>query len=114
MEVEGSGKATAPTATTAVATIASSALPAGEYDITVKASTSGNAAGEVGNMGLYKGTGTGSPIAAPTPSGVSGAWAEETYHGVSLDGSTSLTVQAIANGTASIAYAAVISANKVQ
>lgn len=114
MEAVNTGKATAPTAGTAVATIAAGALPAGEWDINVKGTVSGNAAGDTGNMGLYKGTGTGSPIAAPTPHGVSGAFADETYHSVSLDGSTALTVQAIGNGTASIVYEAVIEATKVQ
>jgi len=110
--VEGSGKATAPTAGTAVATLA---VPsAGEYDITVNAMVSGAAAADTGNMGLYQGTGTGSPIAAPTPHGVSGAFVSQKYPSVPLTGLSLLTVQAIGNGTASIVYAATIIAEKVE
>lgn len=111
-EIDASGRAVAPTAGQAVVTVA--APPAGQYDIHVKASVSGAAAADTGNMGLYKGAGTGSPIAAPTPHGISGAFAEETYRGVVLDGATSVTVQAIGAATAAIVYEATLELTKVQ
>lgn len=112
-DLEASGKLVAPTAGTAVATLASGSLPAGKYDVNVKASVSGSAAADEGNMGLYIGTDQALPIAVPTPSGAGGAWSDETYHGVTLDGTKALTVQAVANATSAIGYEAVILATRV-
>lgn len=112
--MQNAGRAVAPAAQAALATISHTLLPAGYYDVHVKASVSGAAAAENGNIGLYTQVGVAAlvAVAAPTPSGISGAWSEETYSGMLLDGTQDLVVAAIGAGTASIVYSADVEARR--
>ncbi len=109
-EIFASGVATAPGAGATLATIASGALPAGKYKVTVSSSVSGNAVADVGNIKIQRG---GTDFLSPIPHGVNGqpvSWVDDEME---LDGTQALDVKAIGAGTASIEYNVTIEALRV-
>jgi hypothetical protein len=113
-DVVGAGRVVAPAALAVIAQIAASAFTPvsvateeGEYDITVNASVSGNAAADTDNMALFV---NGAALASPLPHGVSGGNVPSTYRKIRVDGVNPIQVQAIGIGTAAIVYAAEITA----
>lgn len=105
-----SGKATAPTAGAAIATLSHTVLPAGYYNIKVISAVSNNAAADIANMKLAKGA---SDEVNPLESGVSGQPFTMSVEEVYLDGTQDLVVSAIGNATAAIVYEATIEATRV-
>lgn len=107
-DIVGSGKATAPTATTVLATVA--APPAGTYKIRVEATVSGNAAADTDNLKLQINN---VDLSNPLPAGVSGA-PVVTEFTEKLDGTHAVNVVVLANGTASILYEATLTLSLVE
>lgn len=108
--------AAAPTAGTAVATIASGSLPAGTYDVECWVAATGTvaAATETDNFELREGA----TVVTELPFIITGTTASAEYSGPyrfrrTLNGSTALTINATANATASSVYRAMIVATKV-
>lgn len=106
----------APSAAGAVATIAAGSLPAGIYDVECYVAATGTvaAATETDNFDFRKG-GT---VVAVLPIIITGTTASSEYSGpytfrVELDGSTALTVNAVANSTASSVYHALVKATRL-
>lgn len=112
--VAAGAKANAPSAGTAVATIASSSLPAGLYDIEVHIGMSGTlAAVDVSNMDLRIGGTTVVPALAYTSTNTSNDVAGPFKFRSGLSGSQSVSVNAVASATASSVYSATIVATQV-
>lgn len=112
--VSNGATAAAPGAGAAVATIVSGSLPAGLYDIEVTIGMNGTlAAADTSNMNLKAGATT---LMAKIPyvaNGTSNPTAGPFRFRASLDGSSALTVNAVAASTASSVYTALIVATQV-
>lgn len=106
--------AAAPTAGTAVATIASGSLPSGLYDIEVTIGMNGTlvSATDTSNMALKSGATTLIAKLAYTANGTSNPTSTFRLR-ASMDGSSALTVNAVASATASSVYSATIIATQV-
>ncbi len=108
--VGAAGTATAPTAAAAIVTVESSNLPAGIYELSVRAGY-GGVESVVNNMDLRKG---GSVISALyVPAVVNGIPVERVVRQVTLDGTETLTVNAVATATASTVFISEIFATKI-
>lgn len=110
------GTASAPTANTAVATLASGSLPAGLYDFDVYATFTGTTvvATETDNVEFREGA----TVVGKLPIICIGTTGNTAYSGPfrfrrRLDGSTAVSINATANATASSVYRAEIIAVKV-
>ena len=105
-------KTTAPTAGTALCTLSSTVLPVGTYEVEV--SIGFGAGSPVSADAINFELKAGSTVVAGlmTPPSLSGALKQPVLR-VSLDGSTSLTVNAIANATAAVDYLASITATRI-
>lgn len=113
--VSNGATAAAPGAGAAVATIVSGSLPAGLYDIEVSIGMNGTLVSgtDTSNMNLKAGATT---LMAKIPyvaNGTSNPTAGPFRFRASLDGSTALTVNAVAASTASSVYTALIVATQV-
>jgi hypothetical protein len=103
----------APTAGTAVATIASGSLPAGLYDVEVTVGMNGTlAAADTSNLTLKAGATTLVPKLTYVANATSNPTATFRLR-ASLDGVSALTVTAVASATASSVYSATIIATQV-
>lgn len=113
--VAAGATAAAPTAGTAVATIAAGSLPAGLYDIDVWIAMNGTlaAATDTSNMMLKAGSTTIIAKLAYAANGTSNPAAGPFRVRYSMDGSSALTVNAVASATASSVYSATIIATQV-
>lgn len=113
--VAAGATAAAPTAGTAVATIASGSLPAGLYRVAVWIGMSGTlvSATDTSNMALKQGATTVIAKLPYTANGTSNPVAGPYEAQLSLDGSAALTVNAVASATASSVYSASIIATQV-
>lgn len=106
--------AAAPTAGTAVATLAASNLPAGTYTVECSTAVTGTvaAATETDNMQLKAGaTAIGRCLLIITGTTASTQYFSQTFT-VVLDGSTALSINAVASATASSVYRAQIRATR--
>lgn len=110
------GTAAAPAADAAVATIASGSLPAGTYDFDVVVAVTGTvaAATDTDNMNFREGA----TVVGRLPIIITSTTPSTIYFGPyrfrrTLDGSTAVTVNAVANSTASSVYRANIIATRV-
>ena len=111
--VSTSGTAAAPTAGTAVCTLASGVLPAGTYDVAFITRVQPTAAadevsGNENNMELR----TGAIVRQNRLRSTKAPGAVYTLTDVQLDGSTALSINATGNATASTVYAGMLSVVK--
>lgn len=111
-----SGVASAPTAGTAVATMAAGSLPAGTYAVSIWVSIAGttSAAADANNMNVKAGA-TSLIANLPFDTGNAGATTNGGPYSFNhtFDGATNLTVNAVGNATAGSSYSALIVATRI-
>lgn len=103
------GSAVAPAANAAIVTLGSGSLPAGEYEVRARGMYGGTA-DVINNMNLRKGA---TPIMTLSVStAINGEPDMTVVPRITLDGSTALTINAVAAGAASTVYRAEIIATR--
>src|SRR6476620_6889385 len=113
VSVGAGGSVAAPTAGTAIATIASGSLPAGLYDLDITIGMSGTlAAADVSNMELRVGATTVLSKMAYTSTATSNPVAKFFFQ-CAPDGTQAITINATGAATASSLYSATIVATQV-